>query len=213
MLVGFAGNCGTGKSTISREVARHFEGVLVLEDEKSNPWFSDFISGRRETAFQAELCFLSNKLNNIREANPQRMVLVDRIPAEDVEIFAPYWRDEGLLDLQDYGLYRQVAEQLLLSIPPFDVTIYLHGPLELLVERLRARRGSAFNERVERMVRALQPRYEEWEKKLRGPVIRLPIEEHDYRGPSWKEDLARLVAAIDRFRFPLLSGEIHPLSP
>jgi deoxyadenosine/deoxycytidine kinase len=213
MLVGFAGNCGTGKSTISSEVARHYDGILVLEDEKANPWFSDFISGRRETAFQAELCFLSNKLSDIRNANPQRMVVVDRIPAEDVEIFAPYWADEGLLDPLDFDLYRRVAEQMLLSIPAFDVILYLHGPIQLLVERLRARRGSAFNERVERMVRALQPRYEAWEKKLQGPVIRLPIEEHDYLGPSWKEDLARLVAAIEQFRFPLLSGEVRPAMP
>jgi deoxyadenosine/deoxycytidine kinase len=208
MLVGFAGNCGTGKSTISREVAQHYDGILVLEDERANPWFGDFIMGRRETAFQAELCFLSNKLKDIRSANPQRMVLVDRIPAEDVEIFAPYWRDEGLLDPVDYGLYRQVADQLLLSIQPFDVIIYLYGPVELLVNRLRERRGSAFNERVEKMVRALQPRYEAWARELRGPVIRLPIEEHDYAGPSWREDLQRLVAAIERFRFPLLSGQI-----
>jgi deoxyadenosine/deoxycytidine kinase len=208
MLVGFAGNCGTGKSTISREVARHYDGILVLEDEKANPWFGDFISGRRETAFQAELCFLSNKLKDIRSANPQRMVVVDRVPAEDVEIFAPYWSAENLLSPVDFGLYRQVAEQLLLSIPPFDVTIYLHGPVDLLVGRLRARRGSAFNERVEKMVRALQPRYDAWEKTLKGPVIRLPIEEHDYGGPGWKEDLQKLVVAIERFRFPLLSGQI-----
>jgi deoxyadenosine/deoxycytidine kinase len=209
MLVGFAGNCGTGKSTISREVARHYDGVLVLEDEKANPWFSDFISGRRETAFQAELCFLSNKLKDIRGANPQRMVVVDRVPAEDVQIFAPYWKDEGLLDPTDYGLYRQVADQLLLSIPPFDVVIYLEGPVEFLVRRLRERRGSAFNERVERMVRNLQPRYEAWEKELPGPVIRLSIEQHDYKGPGWQEDLAKLVDAIERFRFPLLSGEVE----
>ena len=208
MLVGFAGNCGTGKSTISREVARHYDGILVLEDESANAWFGDFIMGRRETAFQAELCFLSNKLKDIRSANPQRMVVVDRIPAEDVEIFAPYWNDEGLLDPIDYGLYRQVAGQLLLSTPPFDVIIYLHGSVNLLVDRLRERRGSAFNERVEKMVRALQPRYESWEKGLEGPVIRLPIEEHDYGGPGWKEDLQKLVAAIERFRFPLLSGQI-----
>lgn len=212
MLVGFAGNCGTGKSTISREVARHYDGILVLEDERANPWFGDFIMGRKETAFQAELCFLSNKLQDIRAANPQKMVVVDRIPAEDVEIFAPYWRDEGLLDPVDFGLYRQVAGQLIDSVPPFDVVIYLHGSVDLLVARLRERRGSAFNPRVEKMVRALQPRYEAWEKGLRGPVIRLPIEEHDYAGPGWKEDLQKLVAAIERFRFPLLSAGvgIHP---
>lgn len=205
MLVGFAGNCGTGKSTIAREVVRHYDGVLVLEDEHENPYFSDFISGRKETAFHAELCFLSNKLKDIHQANPQRMVVVDRIPAEDIDIFAPYWKDEGLLCETDFRLYRQVAEQLLIAAPPFDVMIYLYGPLELLVERLRARRGTAFNERVDRMVRSLQPRYDAWIETVKMPTIRLPIEEHDYKGPGWRQDLERLVDEIERFRFPLLS--------
>jgi len=205
MLVGFAGNCGTGKSTIAREVARHYDGILVLEAEKENPYFSDFIHGRKEVAFQAELCFLSNKLRDIEQANPQRMVVVDRIPAEDVEIFAAYWEDEELLNETDYRFYRQVAGQLLRASPPFDVIIYLHGPIELLVERLRHRKESAFNERVEKMVRALQPRYEEWIEKVEEPTIRLHIEEHDYHGPGWREDLEKLVAEIERFRFPLLS--------
>ena len=206
MLVGFAGNCGTGKSTIAREVARHYDGILVLEDENANPYFSDFINGRKETAFQAELCFLSNKLKDIAEVNTKRMVVVDRVPAEDVEIFVPYWKDEGLLNGTDFALYRQVAAQLIAASSPFDVIIYLHGPIELLVERIRRRKDSAFNERVERMVRSLQPRYEEWIERADVPLIRLPIEEHDYKGPSWREDLARLVREIERFRFPLLSG-------
>jgi len=205
MLVGFAGNCGTGKSTIAREAARHYDGVLILEDEKANPYFEGFISGRKETAFHAELCFLSNKLRDIREANPRRMVVVDRIPAEDVEIFAPYWKDEGLLNETDYALYRQVAGQIILAAPPFDVIIYLEGSVDLLVERLRHREESAFNERVVRMVRALQPRYEGWIEGAKEPIIRLSIEEHDYKGPGWREDLAKLVGAIERFRFPLLS--------
>lgn len=204
MLVGFAGNCGTGKSTIAREVVRHYDGVLVLEDEKANPYFSDFIHGRKETAFHAELSFLSNKLKDIEEANPQRMVVVDRIPAEDVEIFAPYWKDEGLLNETDFGLYLQVARQLLRAAPPFDVIIYLHGPIECLADRLRGRRGSEYNERIDRMVRSLQPRYERWIETLKTPLIKLHVEEHDYKGPGWKDDLEKLVDEIERFRFPLL---------
>ena len=205
MLVGVAGNCGTGKSTIAREVARHYDGVLVLEDENANPYFSDFISGRKETAFQCELSFLSRKLLDIENANPQRMVVVDRIPAEDVEIFVPYWKSQDLLNETDYQLYRQVAGQLLRSAPPFDVVIYLYGPVELLVERLRNRGESAFNERVERMVRALQPLYEDWIERVQGPMIRRAIEEHDYKGPGWRQDLEKLVSEIEKFRFPLLS--------
>lgn len=205
MLVGFAGNCGTGKSTIAREVAGHYDGVLVLEDEKANPFFSDFINGIQETALQAELTFLSNKLLDIEKSNQKRMVVVDRIPEEDVKMFAAYWRQEGLLKDLDYNLYCQVAGQLLRAAAPFDVLIYLHGPVDLLVERVSSREESAFNERVEKMVRALQPLYEEWIETVKGPVIRLPIEEHDYKGPGWRDDLARLVEAIERFRFPLLS--------
>ncbi|MBN1824895.1 MAG: deoxynucleoside kinase [Candidatus Eisenbacteria bacterium] len=207
MLVGFAGNCGTGKSTISREVARHYNGILVLEDEKANPYFSDFITGRKETAFHAELAFLSNKLLDIENANPRKMVVVDRIPEEDVEIFARYWADQGLLNPIDFELYRQVAGQLLRAARSFDVIVYLHGPVDLLVERLRNRRDSAFNERVERMVLALQPLYEEWVERLDAPLIRLPIDEHDLKGSEGKEELARLIEAIERFRFPLFGDQ------
>ena len=208
MLVGFAGNCGTGKSTIAREVARFYEGELILEDEKANPYFSDFISGRKETALHAELAFLSNKLIDIENSNRQRMVVVDRTPQEDVELFTPYWKNQGLINDTDFWLYRQVAGQMLRSAPPFDVMIYLHGPIDLLVERISSREESAFNERVEHMVRALQPEYERWIAGVEVPIIMRPIEEHDYKGPGWKTDLENLVAQIERFRFPLLSDPL-----
>ena len=207
MLVGFAGNCGTGKSTISREVAKRYEGVLVLEDEKANPYFSDFIHGRKETAFHAELAFLSNKLLDIENANPKRMVVVDRIPEEDVEIFARYWADQGLLNATDFGLYQQVAGQLLRAARSFDVIVYLHGPVDLLVERLRNRRDSAFNERVEKMVRCLQPLYDEWIENLDSPLIRFPIDENDVKGEDGERVLAGLIDAIERFRFPLFGEQ------
>ncbi len=207
MLVGFAGNCGTGKSTIAREVARYYDGILILEDEKANPYFDDFISGKKETALQAELTFLSNKLLDIEEANRRKMVVVDRLPQEDVSLFTPYCKSRGLLNETDFHLYEQVAGQLLRGAPPFDVIIYLYGPIELLVERLSKREESAFNERVEEMVRALQPEYEKWIEQVEGPVIRRHIEEHDYKGPSWRKDLEKLVSEIERFRFPLFTGE------
>jgi deoxyadenosine/deoxycytidine kinase len=207
MLVGFAGNCGTGKSTIAREVARYYDGILILEDEKANPYFNDFISGKKETALQAELTFLSNKLLDIEAANRRRMVVVDRLPQEDVHLFTPYWKNQGLLNDVDFHLYEQVAGQLLRAAPPFDVVIYLHGPIELLVERISTREESAYNPRVEQMVRALQPEYEKWVETVEGPLIRQPIEEHDYKGPGWRSDLERLVRKIERFRFPLFGDD------
>ncbi len=207
MLIGFAGNCGTGKSTIAREVARYYEGILILEDEKANPYFNDFISGKKETALQAELTFLSNKLLDIENANRQKMVVVDRLPQEDVSLFTPYWKNQGLLSDVDFHLYEQVAGQLLRAAPPFDVIIYLYGPIELLVERISQREESAFNERVEDMVRALHPEYEGWVETIDVPMIRQPIEEHNYKGPGWRKDLERLVKKIERFRFPLFGSE------
>ncbi len=208
MLVGFAGNCGTGKSTIAREVARYYDGVLILEDEKANPYFSDFINGKKETAFHCEITFLSNKLLDIENVNRRKMVVVDRIPEEDVELFTPYWRNEGLLSETDYELYRQLSGQLVRAAEPFDVIIYLYGPIELLVERIRNRAESEFNDRVEKMVRALQPEYEKWVKSVKTPIIMQPIEEHDYKGPGWKKDLEKLVQEIERFRFPLLADTV-----
>ncbi|NNE09756.1 MAG: deoxynucleoside kinase [Gemmatimonadetes bacterium] len=209
MLIGFAGNCGTGKSTIAKEVARHYDGELILEKESANPYFADFIAGRKETALQAELAFLSNKLLDIDSANQNRMVVVDRVPDEDVHIFTPYWHEEGLLNETDFWLYTQVARQLVSAAPPLDVLIYLHGPIDLLVERISNREESAFNERVERMVRLLEPKYDSWIETVKVPVIRRHIEEHDYKGPGWKEDLAKLVDEIERFRFPLFSDDVR----
>ena len=131
------------------------------------------------------------------------------LPAEESRAiaFARYWADQELLNPTDFGLYRQVAGQLLRAARPFDVIVYLHGPVDLLVERLRNRRDSAFNERVEKMVRALQPLYDEWIENLGAPLIRFPIDENDVKGEDGERVLAGLVAAIERFRFPLFGEQ------
>jgi deoxyadenosine/deoxycytidine kinase len=203
MLIGVAGMVGTGKSTLSRALASRYGLQLAAESVGPvNPWlapyYADGEGSRRAYALRLQLHFLATRFESLRAMRARGgSWVLDRTWYEDAEIFARGLYEQGTLAADEYDLYCRLYAELL-HLPaarPPRLLIYLHGPLETILERI-ARRGRPAERETERGYwAALHARYEAWIAGFRRcPVLALDIREYDLvADPSALEAIAALV--------------------
>jgi deoxyguanosine kinase len=136
------GVIGAGKTSFCTMLARECSARLVLETAEENPFLEKFYRDRRSFAFQTQLWFLVSRFKQLSGAIAQQdlfyqLTLSDYIFAKD-RIFASVNLDEAELNL-----YEQIASEMVKSIPPPDLVIYLQASTDVLLRRID-RRGRTF---------------------------------------------------------------------
>jgi deoxyadenosine/deoxycytidine kinase len=188
MLIGIAGMVGSGKSTLTRALAARFGLQHALESvDEHNPWLEQFYAGgeeaMRRTALNLQLHFLATRFESMRRMRGAGgSWILDRTWYEDAEIFARGHFDEGLMSELEWELYRRLYVELLHSpaARPPRLLVYLHAPLETIVERIRTRGRPKERESPESYWSALYARYERWIARFRAcPVLKLDVREYD----------------------------------
>ena len=197
LLIGIAGMVGSGKSTLTRALAARFGLQLALESTddaaaaspraaEPNPWLERFYGepdGRARYALQLQLHFLATRFASLRHMRGQGgSWILDRTWYEDAEIFARGLYEQGLMSPVEFDLYNRLYAELL-HLPaarPPRLLIYLHGPLEVILQRIE-RRGRSKETDVEPAYWArLHARYERWAAGFRRcPVLPIDVREYD----------------------------------
>ena len=62
-FVSVAGNIGSGKSSLTRMLAKEFKWVPYFESVQNNPYLSDFYVDMKRWSFQLQVYFLSHRFN------------------------------------------------------------------------------------------------------------------------------------------------------
>ena len=132
------GPIGAGKTALTRRLAARLDGAAVIEDTE-NPFLADFYADRPGAALQAQLFYLLDRhrqQTSLKQADLfQQTTICDYLFDKD-KIFA-------YLNLDDNELfvYQRLYDLLARNVPPPDLVIYLQAPTDVLLGRLRARRG------------------------------------------------------------------------
>jgi deoxyadenosine/deoxycytidine kinase len=188
MLIGVAGMVGSGKSTLTRALASRFGLQHALESvDDDNPWLERFYGGGMEAmrtyALPLQLHFLATRFESMRRMRGTGgSWVLDRTWYEDAEIFARGHYDEGLMSAMEWELYRRLYVELLHSpaARPPRLLVYLHAPLDTVVERIRLRGRPKERETPDAYWAALHARYERWIAGFRAcPVLSLDVRDYD----------------------------------
>ena len=203
MLIGVAGMVGSGKTTLTHALAARFGLQLALESvDANNPWLELYYSGgeetRREYALRLQLHFLATRFASMRRMRGLGGGWVlDRTWYEDAEVFALGAFEQGLMTAAEYDLYARLYGELLhapAARPP-KLLVYLHAPLDVIVERIANRGRPAERETAKEYWATLHARYEHWIAGFRHcPVLTIDVRDYDLiADPKAIEDVAARV--------------------
>lgn len=203
MHIAIAGNIGSGKTTLTELLAKHYKWEPHYEDVEENPYLDDFYSEMQRWSFNLQIYFLNSRFKqvvDIRESG--KSVIQDRTIYEDAYIFAPNLHAMGLMTTRDYNNYIKLFELMEGFIQAPDLLIYLRGSISTLVEQIQ-KRGRPYenNIRLDYLNR-LSERYEAWINTYdKGKLLVVDVDKNKF--PEDPEHLGEIINRID--------GEINGL--
>ena len=107
VFVGVAGNIGVGKTTFTKNIAKHFGWEAFFESVVDNPYLSDFYDNMKRWSFNLQIYFLHHRFQtHIEMSNTQTGAIQDRTIYEDVEIFAKNLHKLKFMSERDWDTYQ-----------------------------------------------------------------------------------------------------------
>jgi deoxyadenosine/deoxycytidine kinase len=203
MHIAIAGNIGSGKTTLTRLLSKHYRWEPHFEDVDQNPYLNDFYNDMQRWSFNLQIYFLNSRFSQILEIRKMgKTVIQDRTIYEDAHIFAPNLHAMGLLSSRDFDNYFSLFELMSSLIQPPDLLIYLRASVPTLVNQIQKRGRDYENSiRLDYLTR-LNERYEAWIGKYDlGKLLVIDVDNLNFTEKN--EGLSSIINKID--------AEIHGL--
>lgn len=203
MHIAIAGNIGSGKTTLTSLLAKHYKWEAHYEDADENPYLNDFYNDMQRWSFNLQVYFLNNRFSQVQEfRNNKKNVIQDRTIYEDAYIFAPNLHAMGLMTSRDFESYFSLFKLMESFIAPPDLLIYLRASIPVLVDQISSR-GREYEESIRLdYLKRLNERYEAWISTYEeGKLLIIDVDNTNFIGSE--EDLGTVISKID--------AEIHGL--
>ncbi|MDN5349564.1 MAG: deoxyadenosine/deoxycytidine kinase [Bacteroidales bacterium] len=187
MHIAIAGNIGSGKTTLTKLLAKHFNWTPHYEDVENNPYLHSFYEDMQRWSFNLQVYFLNSRFRQVIEIrNSGKTIVQDRTIYEDAYIFAPNLHSMNLMSTRDFENYSSLFELMSKFIQPPDLLIYLRASVPTLVNQIQKR-----NRDYEKSIRLdylkhLNERYEAWISKYNiGKLLIIDVDEIDLEKPDY----------------------------
>lgn len=203
MHIAVAGNIGSGKTTLTSLLSKHYKWEAHYEDADQNPYLNDFYNDMQRWSFNLQVYFLNNRFSQIQEFRQnKKSVIQDRTIYEDAYIFAPNLHAMGLMTSRDFESYFSLFKLMESLIQPPDLLIYLRASIPVLVDQI-SQRGREYEESIRLdYLKRLNERYEAWISTYEeGKLLIIDVDSTNFKDKS--EDLGTIISKID--------AEIHGL--
>ena len=96
MHIAIAGNIGSGKTTLTKMLAKRYNWSPRFEPVEHNPYLDDFYKDMTRWSFNLQIYFLNKRFKEVVEiSQSDKDIIQDRTIFEDACIFAPYLHGQG----------------------------------------------------------------------------------------------------------------------
>lgn len=182
MHIAIAGNIGSGKTTLTKLLSKHYNWDAHYEKVDDNPYLNDFYNDMQRWSFNLQIYFLKSRFTqimNIRESG--RDIIQDRTIFEDALIFAPNLFEMGLMTERDFKNYQNLFELMSSMIEVPDLIIYLRAKVPTLVKQIKER-GREYEETIRiDYLKNLNDRYNLWADNYEsGKLLIVDVDETDF---------------------------------
>ena len=214
MHIAIAGNIGSGKSTLTKMLAKHYGWEPRFEAVDNNPYLEDYYRDIHRWSFNLEVYFLKERFRDlIAISQTDHTIIQDRTIFEGVYVFMANNKAMGHLSDRDYATYMELFEQMMSVVRLPDLMIYLRASVPYLVGNIQ-QRGRDYEQSIQlEYLQNLNDRYDDFiYHKYKGRVITVEKDQLDFINRP--KDLAQVIDRIDAELFGLFSdiSVSNPLS-
>jgi deoxyadenosine/deoxycytidine kinase len=191
-----AGNIGSGKTTLTKLLARHYGWLPKFENVDYNPYIDDYYHNIPRWSFAMEVFFLKERFKDLIDiAHSQQTVIQDRSIFEGVHVFTANNYAMGNLDDRDYQCYMELFESMMTVVKVPDLMIYLRASIPHLVQNIQ-NRGREYKQQMQlEYLKNLTQLYDDFiYKNYPGKVLTVDVDDIDFL--HRKSDFAKIVDLI-----------------
>ena len=196
MHIAIAGNIGSGKTTLTRLLAKHFSWTPHFEEVENNPYLDSFYEDMQRWSFNIQIFFLTSRFRQVMDIRKSgKDIIQDRTIYEDAYIFADNLYSMGLMETRDYESYQSLFELMTRFLEPPDLLVYLRASVPTLIRHI-AKRNREFEQSISiSYLTNLNERYEKWiEGYKEGKLLIIDTDDIDLENP---EDLSTVIERIE----------------
>ena len=205
MHLAVSGNIGSGKTTLTEKLAKHYGWTPEFEAVDDNPYLPDFYEDMKRWSFHLQVYFLNSRFNQIKKIQESTISTIqDRTIYEDAYIFAANLYKSNLLSERDYANYKSLFDSMIAHVKAPDLLIYLKADIPKLVGQIE-KRGRTYETamRID-YLKNLNSHYEEWIAGYKeGKLLIIDVNELDFVERA--SDFSFIVEKIEREIFGLFA--------
>lgn len=172
MHIAIAGNIGSGKTTLTRMLAKHYGWTPRYESVDFNPYLEDFYADMSRWSFNLQIYFLNKRFQDVVDISKcKETIIQDRTIYEDAKIFAPNLHEQGNMSDRDFDNYCDLFDLMMSLVKMPDLLIYLRSSIPNLVAQIQ-KRGREYESsmRID-YLKGLNDKYERWIADYRGKLL------------------------------------------
>ena len=205
MYIAVAGNIGSGKTTLTQMLAKHYGWRKYLEPVEANPYIDDYYRDISRWALNMEVFYLKQRFKNLLEIqNSEETVVIDRTIFEGVYVFAANNRKMGNMDERDFQTYMELFESMMEVVEMPRLMIYLRSSVPHLVKNIQ-KRGRNYEQKMPiDYLEGINQLYEDFIlHKYKGRVLIIEVDNLDFEHNP--KQFGEILDKIDAQLFGLFS--------
>lgn len=197
MYIAIAGNIGSGKTTLTKMLAKHYGWEPRMESVLQNPYLQDYYENMSRWSLNLEVFFLKERFRDLLEIEKSTNTIVqDRSIFEGVHIFAANNHEMGNMSDRDYETYMGLFDSMMMVARLPDLMVYLRSTVPHLVENIHSR-GRDYEQNIQLdYLKNLNNRYEDFiMNKYTGRTLIIDVDNLNFLYS--REDFASIIKRID----------------
>ena len=203
MHIAVAGNIGSGKTTLTGMLAKHYGWDALYESVDNNPYLASFYQDMQRWSFNIQVYFLNSRFRQVIDIRKRKKdVIQDRTIYEDAYIFAPNLHEMDLMATRDFEIYTSLFELMSQFLQAPDLLIYLKADVSTLVTQIH-KRGRAYEDSIRlSYLENLNEKYEKWISNYKEGKL-LVVDVNTIKFAEKPEDFGEIINKIDAELFGL----------